>query len=73
MLLFPFCIQTINIHAKGKDAKRGVVNNQLMDWSFKMDGILHNASQDQVYDDVGSDMIKQLMEGYNGECAILLI
>ncbi|XP_072047757.1 kinesin-like protein KIF9 [Amphiura filiformis] len=58
--------KTIDIHAKGKDAKRTVVNNQLLDWSFKMDGILHNASQDQMYSEVASDMVTQLMEGYNG-------
>ena len=59
--------QTVNIHAK-KDAKRGVVNNQLLDWSFKMDGILHNASQDKVYEDVASPLVTELLDGYNGMC-----
>lgn len=58
--------KTINIHAKGKEIKRSVVNNQLLDWSFRMDGILHNTSQDEMYDKVGSEMITQLMDGYNG-------
>ncbi|XP_071482044.1 kinesin-like protein KIF9 [Diadema antillarum] len=57
--------KTINIHAR-KDVRRGVVNNQLLDWSFKMDGILHNASQDQVYEEVASPLITQLLDGYNG-------
>ena len=43
------------------------MNNQLLDWSFRMDGILHNTSQDEMYDKVGSEMITQLMDGYNGE------
>ncbi|XP_022112111.1 kinesin-like protein KIF9 isoform X2 [Acanthaster planci] len=57
--------QAVNVHAK-KDARRGVVNNQLLDWSFTMDGILHNASQDQVYDQTASDLVGQLLDGYNG-------
>ena len=37
-----------------------------------MDGILHNSSQDQVYDSVGNDMVTQLMEGYNGMYCLLI-
>ncbi|XP_070571216.1 kinesin-like protein KIF9 [Ptychodera flava] len=57
--------KTVNIHGR-KDMKRGVVNNQLLDWSFKMDGILHNASQDEVYNDVAASMVTNLLDGYNG-------
>nr|XP_054754258.1 kinesin-like protein KIF9 [Lytechinus pictus] len=57
--------KSVNIHAK-KDVKRGVVNNQMLDWSFKMDGILHNASQDKVYEEVASPLVTQLLDGYNG-------
>ena len=63
---FDLGTKTVNVHAK-KDARRGVVNNQMLDWSFKMDGILHNASQDQMYSEVASDMVAQLLDGYNGE------
>ncbi|KAJ8019432.1 Kinesin-like protein KIF9 [Holothuria leucospilota] len=55
---------TINIHAK-KNEKRGVVNNQLLDWTFKMDGILHNASQEKVFETVGADVVNRVLDGYN--------
>ncbi|CAK8673389.1 unnamed protein product [Clavelina lepadiformis] len=57
--------QTINIHAKKED-KRQTVNNQLLDWSFKVDGILHNASQEQVYETVVADMTTKALNGFNG-------
>ena len=41
------CFQTVNIHMK-KDSKGKTVNNQVMNWSFKVDGLLYNASQEQV-------------------------
>ncbi|CAH1251043.1 KIF9 [Branchiostoma lanceolatum] len=49
-----------------KDDRRGVVNNQQLEWQFKMDGILHNSSQDQVFDEVASDMVTSTLDGYNG-------
>lgn len=42
------------------------MNNQITDWSFKVDGILHNVSQDAVYDDVVRDVTKNCLDGYNG-------
>ncbi|CAH1788426.1 unnamed protein product [Owenia fusiformis] len=57
--------KTINIHGK-RDDRRGVVNNQILDWSFKLDGVLHNASQEQVYDTVATDIVTSGLDGYNG-------
>ncbi|XP_065740877.1 kinesin-like protein KIF9 isoform X4 [Phocoena phocoena] len=57
--------KTIDIHFK-KDTRRGVVNNQLTDWSFKLDGVLHDASQDLVYETVAKDVVSQALNGYNG-------
>lgn len=57
--------KTINIHTQ-KDEKQKIVNNQLLDWSFKVDGILHNANQDQVYDEVASKMVTRSLKGFNG-------
>ncbi|XP_018668035.2 kinesin-like protein KIF9 [Ciona intestinalis] len=56
--------KVINIHAR-KNVSSEVVNNQLLNWSFRVDGILHNASQDQVYDTVASDMTLNTLEGFN--------
>ncbi|XP_007470329.1 PREDICTED: kinesin-like protein KIF9 isoform X2 [Lipotes vexillifer] len=57
--------KTIDIHLK-KDTGRGVVNNQQTDWSFKLDGVLHDASQDLVYETVAKDVVSQAFNGYNG-------
>uniref|UniRef100_A0A673UDK3 Kinesin-like protein n=1 Tax=Suricata suricatta TaxID=37032 RepID=A0A673UDK3_SURSU len=57
--------KSIDIHLK-KDIRRGVVNNQQTDWSFKLDGVLHNASQDLVYETVAKDVVAQALDGYNG-------
>ncbi|XP_029418115.1 kinesin-like protein KIF9 isoform X7 [Nannospalax galili] len=57
--------KSIDIHLK-KDIRRGVVNNQQTDWSFKLDGVLHDASQDLVYETVAKDAVSQALDGYNG-------
>ncbi|XP_028641236.1 kinesin-like protein KIF9 [Grammomys surdaster] len=57
--------KSIDIHLK-KDTRRGVVNNQQTDWSFKLDGVLHDASQDLVYETVAKDAVSQALDGYNG-------
>lgn len=43
------------------------MNNQITDWSFKVDGILNNVSQDSVYDQVVKDITLNTLEGYNGK------
>ncbi|XP_039269912.2 kinesin-like protein KIF9 [Styela clava] len=57
--------KTIKVHTQ-RDEKEKIVDNQLLDWSFKVDGILHNANQDQVYDEVASKMVTRSLNGYNG-------
>ncbi|XP_029399153.1 kinesin-like protein KIF9 isoform X4 [Mus pahari] len=57
--------KSIDIHLK-KDTRRGVVNNQQTDWSFRLDGVLHDASQDLVYETVAKDAVSQALDGYNG-------
>ncbi|KAM9593219.1 kinesin-like protein KIF9 isoform 3-T3 [Trichechus inunguis] len=57
--------KSIDIHLK-KDTRRGVVNNQQTDWSFKLDGVLHDASQDLVYETIAKDVVSQALDGYNG-------
>lgn len=65
ILLISF-FQTVNIHCK-RDARKGVVNNQILDWSFKMDGILHNASQENMYETCAQDVVSAAIDGYNGK------
>ncbi|XP_077349676.1 kinesin-like protein KIF9 [Lithobates pipiens] len=57
--------KSIEVHLK-KDEKLGVVNNKRYDWSFKVDGILHGASQDVVYDTVAKSVVSKALQGYNG-------
>jgi kinesin family protein 6/9 len=42
------------------------INNQQEDWSFKFSGILHNASQEQVYKSVAKDLVEGVINGYSG-------
>nr|KAF6270329.1 kinesin family member 9 [Pipistrellus kuhlii] len=65
MIRFGSDNKTIDIHLK-KDTRRGVVNNQQTDWSFKLDGVLHDASQELVYDTVAKAVVAQALDGYNG-------
>lgn len=44
----------------------GVVNNQLDNWKFKFDKILHNATQDDVYDLSAASIVQNVVAGYNG-------
>ncbi|XP_075779103.1 kinesin-like protein KIF9 isoform X3 [Pelodiscus sinensis] len=57
--------KSIDIYIR-RDVKKGVVNNKQTDWSFKLDGVLHNVSQDSVYDAVARDVVSQALDGYNG-------
>lgn len=43
------------------------MNNQVNDWSFKLDGILHNTSQDDVFSATTADVVTSALDGYNGE------
>jgi len=49
-----------------KEESAGAVNNQQESWHFKVDKVLQNASQEQVFDCCALDVVKSVMEGYNG-------
>ncbi|CAL8083709.1 unnamed protein product [Calicophoron daubneyi] len=51
---------------KPKDIKQGLVNNQVTSWEFKVDRVFTNSSQEQVYQDVASGLIKNGLGGVNG-------
>ncbi|KAH3708306.1 kinesin-like protein KIF9 isoform X2 [Dreissena polymorpha] len=57
--------KSVNVHVT-KDGRKGVVNNQIQDYSFKLDGIFHNSTQDQVFDTVASGIVTSALDGYNG-------
>ncbi|KAK7113745.1 kinesin-like protein KIF9 isoform X2 [Littorina saxatilis] len=56
--------RSVNVHLK-RDPKKGVVNNQILDWNFRLDGIFHNATQEHVFSTVASDMVTSVLDGYN--------
>ena len=49
-----------------KDANAGLINNQTDAWTFNFEKILHNASQDELYEATANDIISSVVEGYNG-------
>ena len=49
-----------------KKEEGGAVNNQQEQWRFRFDKILHNASQDEVFDNCTRDIVKSVVEGFNG-------
>jgi kinesin family protein 6/9 len=56
---------TVDMHLP-RDAEQGPVNNQQESWHFKLDRVMVNASQEQVFTTVATDIIKAVMDGYNG-------
>lgn len=59
----------MNIHVQ-REERHGVVNNQILDWSFKMDGLLHNNDQDEVFERTARPLINRCLGGYNGEIGV---
>ncbi|KAM3822766.1 kinesin-like protein KIF9 isoform 2-T2 [Vipera latastei] len=57
--------KTIEVHVE-RERSKGIVNNKQTDWSFKLDGVFHNAPQDVVYDAVAKELVSQALNGYNG-------
>lgn len=49
-----------------KDETAGLVNNQQESWHFKLDKVMTNASQEQVYECCAQEVIRSVMDGYNG-------
>lgn len=49
-----------------KEEAKGAVNNQQESWHFKVDKVLVNASQEQVFESCATDVVKSVMDGYNG-------
>lgn len=57
--------KSINIRCK-KDLRRGYINNQILDWKFHLDGVLHNTSQSDVFDECAEEIVTKALTGYNG-------
>ncbi|XP_027025174.2 kinesin-like protein KIF9 isoform X2 [Tachysurus fulvidraco] len=57
--------QTVNVRLS-KKSKTAVLNNQMSSWCFRLSGVLHNLSQDEVYQQVAHSVVLGALEGYNG-------
>ncbi|KAK7469844.1 hypothetical protein BaRGS_00036122 [Batillaria attramentaria] len=55
----------INIHFK-KIPHYGLIDNSINDYTFKLDGVLHNASQEHVFSAVAADVVTSALDGYSG-------
>ena len=49
-----------------KNESGGFVNNQQEQWRFKFDKMLHNSSQEDVFDHCARDIVRSVLEGFNG-------
>jgi kinesin family protein 6/9 len=56
---------SVEVFIKKKE-QQGVVNNARTNYSFTPDAVLHNASQDIVYEEAARDIVSGVMHGYNG-------
>jgi len=54
---------SIKVHI---DQDSQTVNNKQEDWNFNLSRVLHNASQDQVYETAARDIVNSVLEGFNG-------
>eukprot|EP00761_Pharyngomonas_kirbyi_P009461 gb/GECH01009477.1/.p1 GENE.gb/GECH01009477.1/~~gb/GECH01009477.1/.p1 ORF type:complete len:748 (+),score=215.94 gb/GECH01009477.1/:1-2244(+) len=68
-----FAEDNINIHENGKTIilhlpkkSKDVVHNIQEDHQFTFDGVLHNSAQEEVYETVASDIVSNVIQGYNG-------
>ncbi|KAF4089757.1 hypothetical protein AMELA_G00069680 [Ameiurus melas] len=57
--------QTVSVHQR-KISRKGVLNNQMSSRSFRLNGVLHNISQEDVYRQVAHSVVLGALEGYNG-------
>jgi len=58
-------VQMVTV-SMSKDGSAGVVNNQKEQWTFKFDKILHNASQEEVFEYCAQQAVHKVVDGFNG-------
>ena len=49
-----------------KDGSAGIINNQKEQWTFKFDKLLHNASQEEVFEYCAQQAVHKVVDGFNG-------
>ncbi|CAF0873643.1 unnamed protein product [Didymodactylos carnosus] len=56
--------RTVTIHRA--PSANTVVDNNVTDWSFHLDGLFHNVNQEEIFNAVAKDVIDRSLDGYNG-------
>ena len=49
-----------------KEASGGFINNQKETWKFKFDKLMHNSSQEDIFEFCAQDIVKSVVNGFNG-------
>ncbi|WP_411023496.1 hypothetical protein, partial [Salmonella sp. s51228] len=57
--------EQISVHLP-KHVTRGHIDNQQLDFSFCVDKLFHNASQEEVYNESAHKMVLRALDGYSG-------
>lgn len=68
-----FASEAIEIHSDNKsltirtkkDNRRGYINNQILDWTFETDHVLHNISQSEIFKLCAEDSVIKSLDGFN--------
>ena len=63
--MYVYVYQTVTL-AMAKDSTQGLVNNQKEQWTFKFDKIMHNASQEEVFEYCAQQAVHKVVDGFNG-------
>jgi kinesin family protein 6/9 len=58
-------LQHVTVHIP-KNESGGFINNVTENWKFKFDKIMHNSSQEDVFDYCALETVQQVANGYNG-------
>mmetsp|Transcript_108318 Transcript_108318/g.187099 ORF Transcript_108318/g.187099 Transcript_108318/m.187099 type:complete len:745 (-) Transcript_108318:746-2980(-) len=60
--------KTVHVHMakKKKPGRDDFVNNQQEDFTYKYDRVMHNVTQEAIYNQVGSGIVRSVLDGYNG-------
>lgn len=43
-----------------------MVDNKINDWTFHLDGVFHNVSQEEIFNGVAKNVVDRALDGYNG-------
>ena len=57
---------TIRVNQRSGVDEAEHLDNRRDSWRFRFDGVLHNAGQDTLYEDIGRGVVDGCLDGING-------